>query len=210
MTYRIEICAGLGCGKTTLATALKAHGLTAVHEEFEDNPHLSAFYTNPGPDTAYRKDLWFIHAQHKQLLALKRQKGPFIVDYSVVLSQAYIQAGLNTPENKEKLLEKWDAAVKDAGWPDLVIVLDLSVSDQIERIQNRGRESEKDLPSEFLENLNDAIQRRLKNIPEKTKILRLDARRDFTDDAEILKIHKEILAVINTGRGPKNTYLNLK
>ncbi len=210
MPFRIEICAGLGSGKTTLTKALESHGFTAVHENFEKNPHLDAFYAAPGPDTAYAKDLWYIEDQGRQLQDLKDKTGPFIVDYSCVLSQAYIMAGLNTPENKATLMNKWKDAIEQCGWPDVVIVLDLPTQEQMKRIQSRGRISEKDLPMEFLRGLNVAIEKQLAEIPDAVTVLRIDACRDFRNDAEISKLYKEISAVIRSGRGQKNTYLNFK
>lgn len=207
---RIEICASLGTGKTTLATALNALGIRAVYEEFEDNPYLNAFYLNPTAENAYEKDLWFIGAQSRQMESLVDKQGPFVMDYAQSLSMAYIDAGLNTPENKCKLKSEWQKTIDRVGYPDLLIVLDLPLDQQIARIKKRGRTGEADIPRTYIDSLNKAIQENLQRLPAQVKILHIDARRDFSDPAEISRLHKEILFVLKAGRGPKNPYLNFK
>ena len=210
MGRRIEICAGLGTGKTTLARALANQGFIPVFEDFLDNPYLKAFYENPSPVNALHKDTWFWQKQSKQLADLKDKKGDFIIDYAGYLSMSYIDAGVNIPANKAALVRQWQETLNEIGAPDVLIVLEIPVEDQLKRIQTRGRMDETDLPRAFVSALNTAIENRLKTLPATQTVIHIDARRDFNDHAEISRIKKQISNALKAGRRAKNSYLNFK
>ena len=60
-SLRVDICAPMGVGKTTLVRALSIDGVFfGVFENPAANPHLSDFYASFSAAAAYRKDAWFV------------------------------------------------------------------------------------------------------------------------------------------------------
>lgn len=200
MAARVEICAPMGVGKTTLAAALAAHGFHPAHERAEMNPHLADFYAGFSPATAYKKDMWFVFHLRAILRALPRDK-PAVLDFSQPICRAYVDAGINTAANARKLQSQFDAVARAYGPPDLLIVLDLSLAEQQARIRRRARAGEDDVPEEYLRDLAAATAARVAEAEKAgVNILRIDARRDFRDPAVVAAIASEIKALLPVER----------
>lgn len=185
MARRIEICAPMGVGKTTLARALAAHGYHAVEERPADNPHLTDFYATFSPVVAYRKDLWFV--DHVRACIASGRDQNSVMDFSLALCRAYVDAGINTPDNAQKLQNAFDAVAREFGQPDLLIVIDLPLEEQINRIRARHRTGEEDVPAAYLHALSMAVTARVEEAQRHgMKVMRIDGtQHDFRDPAQI-------------------------
>jgi len=69
---RIELVAPMGVGKTRLMMALAAHFTTVA--EPPNNPHLQEFITTRTPESAFKKDQWFLEEKNKALQAAYDQE----------------------------------------------------------------------------------------------------------------------------------------
>lgn len=200
MGKRIEICAPIGVGKTTLARELAKHGFHPVYEDVDNNPFLERYYREFSPESSYDKNNWFIDSQTAQFRNMPDDKIT-VVDYAIALDRAFINVGADTPESIAGFNQRYDDLMEEVGQPDLVIVLKLPLDEQIDRINARGREMESGISREYLENLNEAIEARLTELPENVQIMEVDARRDFRKPHEIQKLVRDIHRTLGTDKG---------
>lgn len=184
MAYRIEICAPMGVGKTTAARALALHGYRAVEENPAANPHLAEFYATFSPESAYKKDMWF--ADHVRSCIASGHTDNIVMDFSLVLCRAYVDAGINTAGNAATLQGVFDLIARELGQPDLLIVIDLPLDVQMQRIQARTRAGEDGVPADYLRTLAIATSARVAQAArDGLKILLIDGtQHDFRDPAQ--------------------------
>lgn len=155
--HYIAIEGVLGVGKTTFARRL-ASDLSArlVLEEVDNNPFLERFYKDM-KGHALQTQLFFLLNRAKQQEPLGQmdlfEKG-IVADY--LMEKDRIFAYLNLDENELNIYEKiYNAVVKDANTlkPDLIIYLQASVDVLIDRIKKRGRQFEKAISKEYINDL---------------------------------------------------------
>lgn len=184
MARRIEICAPMGVGKTTAARALAAHGYQCIEENPAANPHLAEFYATFSPEAAYKKDLWF--ADHVRSCIAGGHDRNIVMDFALVLCRAYVDAGVNTADSAAKLQGVFDLIERELGQPDLLIVIDLPLDEQMKRIAARNRDGEGAVPADYLRTLAQATAARVAQAQRAgMKVLRLDGMAyDFRDPAQ--------------------------
>lgn len=184
MARRIEICAPMGMGKTTAARALARHGYRCIEENPAANPHLAEFYATFSPEAAYKKDLWF--AGHVRSCIATGYDQNIVMDFALVLCRAYVDAGVNTAENAAKLQAVFDLIERELGQPDLLIVIDLPIDEQMKRIAARNREGEDSVPADYLRTLTQATSARVAQAERAgMMVLHLDGMvYDFRDPAQ--------------------------
>lgn len=148
----------IGVGKTSLVNLLaRKFSARAVLEIAEDNPFLHKYYTDM-KHYAFQTQLFFLLSRYRQQLALAQQDlfdDMVISDYLFAKDKifAYI-----TLENQELALYEQIYPLLKARIPspDVVVFLQASTDVLIERIGIRGRGFEKNIPREYIDELNDA------------------------------------------------------
>lgn len=201
MATRIELCAPMGIGKTTLALGLQRLGFHAAHERADLNPHLAVFYKTFSRTAAYKKDRWFVGHLDAVIAGLPQDK-PAVMDFSGPMCRAYVDAGVNSPENAARLQRAFDRVAQKHGPADLLVLLELPLNEQAARIRARSRDIEEGVPLDYLRRLAAAFERRvLEAEVAGQKVLRVDARRDFRQSAEVAKLAQEIARALK-GPGP--------
>lgn len=148
----------IGAGKTTLANLLaQRHGARLVCEEFEDNPFLPKFYSNP-TRYAFQTQLAFLASRFKQQQVLSHHDlfhETVISDY--LFEKDRIFARLNLDEDELQLYDSiYQVMTGIAVKPDLTIYLQCSVERLMKNIKNRGREYEKQISEGYLSELSEA------------------------------------------------------
>jgi deoxyguanosine kinase len=192
---RIEICGGLGSGKTTFALMLKSDILTPVLENFKSNPFWEPFYKNPG-QFVFETEITFL-LQHYHQIKVGGDM-PLVCDFSFYQDLAFARMGLTG-----KRLSIFEATLKECieevGVPDLTICLQCAPNTLKERILKRGRKEEDNVTVEFLEMLNAAVYREFGTISPTQKTILIDSeKQNFELDGEVIqtlkmKISKSVL-----------------
>ncbi|MBK6905255.1 MAG: deoxynucleoside kinase [Saprospirales bacterium] len=157
----IAIEGNIGAGKTTLCKMLERdYPCRLVLEEFADNPFLSYFYDNP-ERYAFPVELFFLTERHKQLQEHLIQKDLFqetvVADYYFVKTLLFAQNNLNSEEYRlfQRLFHILNASFPK---PDLLVYLHRPVEHLIRNIQRRGRAYELEIPSSYLESIQESYQ----------------------------------------------------
>lgn len=148
----------IGVGKTTLAQLLsERNNARLVLEKFEENPFLPKFYEDK-KRYAFQTQLAFLASRFKQQQKMinKELFDEYIIsDY--IFEKDRIFARLNLDDDELGLYDNiYSIMTGISAKPDLVIYLQSSVDRLMENIRNRGRDYEKHITPDYLQELSDA------------------------------------------------------
>lgn len=148
----------IGVGKSSLSQRLaNEFNSELILEEIDDNPFLEQFYQRP-KEAALSTQLYFLMQRTKQIQSL-RQSSIFtqtkIADYLIDKDKLFAQVTLN-PTEYDLYLQVYEHMITEAPKPDLVVYLQAPVSTLLERIKKRGRNFERFIETNYLEQLNEA------------------------------------------------------
>ena len=148
----------IGVGKSSLATRLaEDFESELILEEIDDNPFLEQFYQRPR-EAALSTQLYFLMHRAKQIQHL-RQGNIFthskVSDYLIEKDQLFAQVTL-TPTEFDLYLQVYEHMMVESPKPDLVVYLQAPVTTLLERIRKRGRNFERFIEANYLEQLNEA------------------------------------------------------
>lgn len=148
----------IGAGKTTLAKGLanKFHaGL--ILEEFDDNPFLAKFYSNPSY-YAFHTQLYFLMSRYRQQRKINQMDlfhSRIISDY--LFAKDRIFAEVNLTEDEFSLYEKiYSLIEKEIPRPDVVVYLQATPDLLYKRIKQRDRSYERNIEYDYLVKLCEA------------------------------------------------------
>ncbi len=208
MNYRfVAIEGNIGAGKTTLCHLLAARfGCALVLEQFTDNPFLPYFYEHP-ERYAFPVELFFMTERHKQLLEHFAQPDMFrsftVADYFFVKTLLFAKNNLNEEEFRlfNRLFTVLNATFHK---PDLLLYLHRPVDVLLQQIQNRGRDMERLITGEYLEELQNAYLEYFKSETDTpVLILELDGA-DFVQDTTVFEA---LAGLLNQSFSPGIQYL---
>ena len=135
----VEGCVGVG--KTTLATRLaSARKSTLVLEEFEKNPFLEEFYSNP-TENVFETEMQFLLLHYHQLKRLSKTRET-ITDFTFIKDIVFAETNIIDMAEKEMFIELYQFLLARLPKPDLIIYLKGSEDLIIERIRRRNRTNE--------------------------------------------------------------------
>jgi len=148
----------IGVGKTSLVNLLsKKFSARRVLESAEENPFLRSFYADQ-KRYAFQTQLFFLLSRYRQQMELTQQdlfEQNVVCDY--LFDRDKIFAYLNLDDNELALYEQIYSLLKARVIvPDVVIYLQASTEVLMERIRRRGRDYEKQISRQYVEELNQA------------------------------------------------------
>lgn len=153
----VEGC--IGAGKTTLSKMLAEDcNAELVLERFADNPFLPRFYKDP-VHYAFPVEMTFLmdrFQQLKQLLSARDMFKDFVIgDYFI--DKCIIFAKNNLLSDEYNLYKTVFDTISDfLPKPDLILYLYNDTEHLLQNIALRGREYEKDITAEYLQNIQDS------------------------------------------------------
>ncbi|MCX5801901.1 MAG: deoxynucleoside kinase [Candidatus Eisenbacteria bacterium] len=190
-SFFLGIAGNIGAGKTLLTRELSMRtNWHAYYEPVIDNPYLDDFYAD--------MDRWSFHLQifflSKRFQAQKRMLEAgisFIQDRTIyedaeVFARTLNRLGHLCDRDYANYTALFDAMLDFIRPPDLIIFLKAKPESLLERIKNRGRESEKSITLDYLRILDEAYEEWFDRVRKMTSIHILD-----TDVVNLLeKKHK--------------------
>ena len=169
----IEICGNIASGKTTLVRKLFVKDSLKIYENFETNPFYSAFYQNP-LEYSFETEITFF-LQHYHAIKIKKNHNGFsICDYSLLLDLAYADVNL-TGTRHRIFVQIFEEVHQEIGPPESIINLICPGNVLLERIKTRNREAESSITINYLENISQAINYRIKTFSSKTNIIHINS-----------------------------------
>ena len=155
----VAIAGNVGVGKSTLTTRLSERlGMEPSYEAVGDNPYLADFYADMRR-WSFHSQIFFLSRRlrhHHQLLESPNsvvQDRTVYEDAEIFAANLYRQ-GLIDDRDFRSYRELYEVLVMFLPPPDLLVYLRASVPVLLERISMRGRDFERDISSEYLEQLN--------------------------------------------------------
>lgn len=195
----------IGVGKTSLAKIIaQTYQFELLKEIVDENPFLNKFYDDIA-EWSFQTEMFFLCNRYKQLSDidkkyLSKDKG-VIADYHIFKNLIFAKRSLNEVEF-EKYESIYQILTKDMPVPNMVIYLDASLDVLLKRIDMRGRDFEKKISPDYLQQLSsdyrmfiDHFEKKHPNIP----VLRLDGDKiDFVQNGQDLqKILEQVDATLH-------------
>jgi deoxyadenosine/deoxycytidine kinase len=155
----IAIAGNIGTGKTTLTQMLSQRfGWNAFFESVQDNPYLADFY-NDMERWAFPLQIFFLNNRFKVHQGIGGHADSAIQDRSIyedahIFARNLYEQGKMEKRDYFNYLDLYQMMTKYLSPPDLVIYLKKSLPKLKEQIQRRGRDFEKNIPEQYLCDLN--------------------------------------------------------
>ena len=154
----IGIAGNIGCGKTTLTTMLAKHyGWTPKFESVSHNPYLEDYYKDI-ERWSYNLETYFLAQRFQDLLEISKSEDVIIQDRTI-LEGVHIFVANNkamgnlSDRDFDTYMQLFNLMMSMVREPDLLIYLKSSVPHLVSQIQKRGREYEKSISIEYLNNM---------------------------------------------------------
>ncbi|MEA2008315.1 MAG: deoxynucleoside kinase [Chloroflexota bacterium] len=186
----IAIEGAIGVGKTTLSRLLsQTFKSELLLEIFEENPFLADFYTDR-EIYAFQTQIFFLlsrYHQQKQVPHLLAKNEHLIADYTFEKDALF--AGLNlTGDELETYHNVHTALAEKLATPDLIVYLKAETNVLMQRIAHRDRPYERDMKSDYIDELNQAYEEHYTNQRSTVSILPVNTNElNYVASAEDLK-----------------------
>ena len=155
----VAVAGNIGVGKSTLV-ALLCQNLAwqPFYEPVAENPYLADFYADMRT-WAFHSQIFFLTHRlrmHRQLLAHPTSvlQDRTVYEDAEIFAENLYQQGLIQTRDYNTYHELYEVLTGFLPPPDLVVYLRASVSTLFSRISNRGRDFERQITTEYLEQLN--------------------------------------------------------
>ena len=195
---RIAIAGNIGAGKTSLTKQLsKSLKYKSYYEDVIANPYLDDFY-NHMERWSFNLQIYFLNSRFKQLVSIDKGKENVIQDRTIY-EDSFIFApnlnamGLMTQRDYDNYLSLFDTMINLVKPPDLLVYLQSSIPNLVNKIHKRGRDYEKTISIEYLSRLNERYEAWITNY-NSGKLLKINV--DDLDFVENKADYETILELI--------------
>ena len=193
MKKYIAIAGNMGVGKTSMVQFLcNTYDLEAVYEPFMNNPYLTDFYKDM-KEWAFHSQLYFLTHKFRLHMELSQKPKTVIQDRSICedaeifCRNLYLRKQMSE-RDFQTYMERYNSMKAVLQPPDLMIYLRCSVRTIRKRIRQRGRASEKQVPIQYIRNLNKLYEDWIENYTLSPVLIwdseNMDYFTDFFDRAE--------------------------
>jgi len=183
---RIAVSGTIGAGKSTLCEQMSEPlGYEVFAEPVADNPYLEDFYADPHRWAFDAQVFMISHRFRRQMEAVhaSEDKG-FLLDRCFhedrVFAEVNHEIGHISDRDWHTYLHLYESFCRVVPPPEVVVYLRTSPEVAVQRIRQRGRESEQGISMEYMRRLHYAYDRWFQHMKTKTKVL-LVPWDDYTD-----------------------------
>jgi deoxyguanosine kinase len=167
----------IGVGKTTLARLLQpAFEAELLLEVFEENPFLSAFYSDR-QRYAFQTQIFFLLSRYRQqnntVPQILGRGSRLISDYTFAKDALF--AGINLAGDELDMYHRVHEALGEKiPKPDLIVYLRAQTEVLMQRIAFRDRSYERQMKRDYIDELNRAYDHFFRSTVEETPVLTID------------------------------------
>lgn len=145
----------IGVGKTSLSKAVsQTFDYHLLKEIVDENPFLGKFYEDIS-EWSFQTEMFFLCNRYKQLSDIHEiieAQGPVVADYHIFKNLIFAKRTLK-PTEYEKYESIYRILTADMPKPNMVIYLHASLDTLMKRIAMRGREMEKNISRDYMQQL---------------------------------------------------------
>ena len=174
---RISVSGTIGAGKSTLCENLSGPmGYEVFSEPVEDNPYLEDFYRDT-KRWAFDAQVFMIsHRFRRQMEAVHAASGRgFLLDRCFhedrVFAEVNHKLGNISDRDWSTYLHLYESFCRVVPPPEFVVYLRTDPAKARERIESRGRESEKAISMDYMVMLNESYEAWVTHMKGKTRVL---------------------------------------
>lgn len=155
----LAVSGNIGSGKSTLTRRLAQHyALQPLYEPHAENPYLEDFYRDM-QRYAFHSQVYFLSRRLEQHLQHVAGKTSLIQDRTLfedahIFARNLYQQGHMQERDWQTYWGLYQSILPTLRKPDLLIHIEASLETLQQRIQQRGRAFEKELPTLYLQGLN--------------------------------------------------------
>jgi deoxyadenosine/deoxycytidine kinase len=159
--YFLAIAGNIGVGKTELTDRLASElGWKVYYEPVIENPYLDPFYADM-TRWSFHLQIYFLAERFKAQVKIGQSGEAFIQDRTIyedaeIFAKTLLEQGSMTQVDYDNYVALFHCMTDFLRPPDLIIYLHASPDTLMERIQRRGRESEKSIQKDYLARLGKA------------------------------------------------------
>lgn len=173
----IVVAGNIGVGKTTLARELATMLQGRLFEEpVNGNPYLEDFYADP-KRWAFEFQLFMLSHRVEQHLQIAYSRGVRLEDRGVLEDTLFAEMlhrdGVLDERAWRTYLDHYGRLSRHLVNPDVILYLDATPEECLDRVRERGRPCEKSLPLFYLQSLDSAYRGWLEAIEGKLNVTRL-------------------------------------
>ncbi|MEH6936664.1 deoxynucleoside kinase [Bacillus sp. JJ664] len=201
----ITIAGTVGVGKSTMTNALaNALNFRTSFEKVDTNPYLDKFYQDFSR-WSFHLQIYFLAERFKEQKRMFEYGGGFIQDRSIyedtgIFAKMHYEKGTMSEVDYETYTSLFDAMVMSPYFPtpDLLIYLEGTFDEVVERIKERGRPMEQQTPIDYWKEMNSRYENWINNF-NACPVLRLSIREYdlIKDETSVEEIIKKIGNVLN-------------
>lgn len=179
----IGIAGPIGVGKTTLTTTLAKHlDFDAYYEPVETNPYLADFYQDMARWT-FPMQMHLLakrFEQHQEVVwnPCHREGRGVVQDRTIyedtIFARMHHEDGIMSDREYETYTSHFRVMRRYLVYPDVVLYLRCPPELAAQRIRDRRRSAEADIPFDYLEKLHAGYERFAADIAEHTTVVTLD------------------------------------
>lgn len=150
----ITVIGNVGAGKSTLTRELShTLGFDASYERVDNNPYLTDFYGDQAK-WGFHLQIYFLGQRYKDIVHIQEAARDHIQDRSIyedveIFARALHDTGKMADRDFQTYHDLFHNMVDQLIRPDLAIYLTGSLDTILKRIAQRGRESEKAVPTAY-------------------------------------------------------------
>ena len=175
----IGIAGNIGCGKTTLTRMLAEHyGWTPKYEAVTYNPYLEDYYKDI-ERWSFNLETYFLAQRFQDLVEISKSEDVIVQDRTI-LEGVHIFVANNkamgnlSDRDFDTYMHLFRLMMSMVKQPDLLIYLKSSVPHLVSQIQKRGRDYEKSISIEYLNNLNERYDEWIGNYEGQVLVIEAD------------------------------------
>jgi deoxyadenosine/deoxycytidine kinase len=155
----VAVAGNIGSGKSSLTRLLStANGWTPMFESVEDNPYLSDFYGDM-KRWSFQLQVYFLSNRFRSHKSITEGNNSVVLDRVIyedaeIFAKNLYEIGNMQKRDYENYLALYDVMTEYLHPPDLLVYLRANVDTLLHQISLRGRDFEKSIKREYLEQLN--------------------------------------------------------
>ena len=195
----ISVAGNIGVGKSTLVEILaQEFGWQPYYEHVSDHPYLADYYADRAR-WGFHSQIWFLtqrYTQHHQITLMHQsviEDRSMYEDFEIFVKELHAEQVLS-PRDFMLYQQLYATLVQRIQPPTLVIYLQAQVSTLQQRIAQRGRASEQQIPVEYLTRLNERYARWMRGFSH-CAVLPI-----VTDDLDVVNRHSDRMVVVDSIR----------
>ena len=175
----IAVAGNIGAGKTTLTELLAKHyGWEPHFEVVAENPYMEDYYKDI-QRWSYNLETYFLAQRFQDLVEISKSEEVIIQDRTIMEGVHIFVAnnkamGNLSDRDFDTYMQLFNLMMSMVSEPDLLIYLKSSVPTLVSQIQKRGRDYEKSISIEYLNNLNERYDEWIGNYSGKVLVIEAD------------------------------------